>query len=140
MKRLAIVLVLSALSASLGGCLTLDQIETGISLTTKSIANPVTPAEEAQVELALDSAVIGFKAYKQACVAGTADKNCRDNVAQIQAYTRQIKPLVNQLRNFVDTNDQINATVIYNQLTALYTNVKSAAANLGLNLNLRSLS
>lgn len=139
MKRIIFALVLP-LGLSLGGCLTLDQIETGISLTTKSIANPVTPAQEAQVELVLDSAIIALKAYKQACVAGTADKNCKDNVAQIQAYTRQIKPLVAQLRNFVDTNDQINATVIYNQLTALYTNVKGAATNLGMNLNLGSLS
>lgn len=140
MKRIIIALVMLPLALSLGGCLTLQQLEAGISLTTKSIANPVTKSEEAQVELVLDSAVIALKAYKKACVDGTADKNCKANVAQIQAYTTQFHPLVVQLRNFVDTNDQINATVIYNQLTALYTNVKGAAANLGMNLNLGSLS
>ena len=43
-------------------------------------------------------------------------------------------PLVAQLRGFVDNNDQINATVVYNQLTALYTNAKSIAAAAGVNV------
>jgi predicted small secreted protein len=137
MKRIVLLALLSPL---LAGCITLQGLETGISLTTKSIANPVTKSQEAQVELVLDSAIEALKAYKQACATGAADKNCKANVAQIQAYTRQINPLMVQLRNFVDANDQINATVIYNQLTALYTNVKGAAASLGMNLNLGNLS
>lgn len=131
MKRLILA---AALALSLGGCAALNAVTTGISLATKSIANPVTKAEEAQVELALDTAVQALKAYKQACVAGTADKNCRVNIAQIQAYTRQVPALVVQLRGFVNNNDQVNATVVYNQLTALYANVKKAAADLGVSL------
>lgn len=130
MKRLIPLLLVVAL----GGCAQLQAVGTGISLASKSIANPVTKSEEAQVELALDTAVQALKVYKAACVNGTADKNCRANIAQIQAYTRQVPPLVAQLRTFVDNNDQINATVIYNQLTALYTNVKGAAASLGVSI------
>jgi hypothetical protein len=78
--------------------------------------------------------LVALRAYKKACAAGSADIHCRDNVAQIQVYTRQIRPLVNQLRDFVDHNDQINASVVYNQLTALYANVRAAATSLGVNL------
>ena len=130
MKRIFVLLAVLAL----GGCAQFQAFEAGLSLATKSIANPVTKSEEAQVELALDTAIQALKVYKQACIAGTADKNCRANIGQIQAYTRQIPALVGQLRGFVDNNDQINATVIYNQLTALYTNVKQAAATLGVSL------
>lgn len=128
------IVLAALLGLSLAGCAQLQAIGTGISLATRSIANPVTKAEEAQVELALDTAVQALKVYKAACVNGTADKNCKTNIAQIQAYTRQVPPLVAQLRNFVDNNDQINATVVYNQLTALYTNVKNAASSLGVSL------
>jgi len=132
MKKHIIAIALAG--ALLGGCAQMQAIGTGISLATKSIANPVTKAEEAQVELAMDTALQALLTYKQACAAGTADKNCKANIAQIQAYTRQIRPMVAQLRTFVDNNDQINATVVYNQLTALYTNVKSAAASLGVSM------
>lgn len=133
------ILIISAVALSLGGCAgtmeKLQAIGSGISLVTKSITNPVTKNEEAQIELALDAIIDALRAYKKACVEGAADKNCKANVAQIQVYTRQIKPLVSQLRTFVDNNDQINASVVYNQLTALYTNVKSVALNLGVKLS-----
>lgn len=132
------IIAISLLALSLGGCAGVTEkfqiIGAGISLATKSIANPVTKNEEAQIELALDAAIDVLRAYKQACIQGTVDKNCKANIAQIQVYTRQIKPLVAQLRIFVDNNDQINASVVYNQLTSLYSNVKSVAANLGVNV------
>jgi hypothetical protein len=131
MKRIILALTLSL---SLAGCATLEAVTNGISLATKTIANPVTKTEEAQVELALDSAVQILLTYKRACAQGSADKNCRANVAQIQAYTRQIPPLVSQLRTFVDNNDQINATVVYNQLTAIYANMRAASVSLGINV------
>jgi len=134
MNRLARLLILPTLALSLASCAQLQAIETGISLATKSITNPVTKTEEAQVELALDTAITALNAYKSACVAGTADKNCRANIAQIQAYTRNVPALMVQLRNFVDTNDQVNASVVYNQLTALYNNVKAFASTAGVNL------
>jgi hypothetical protein len=128
-----IVLVLT-LSASLAGCADFQAITGGLSLVTKSIANPVTPADEAQVEVALGAAIDLLKAYKTACAQGSADVHCHANVAQIQAYTIQVKPLITQLRSFVDNNDQINAAVVYNQLKALYVNVKATATQLGINL------
>lgn len=131
MKRIILAITLSF---ALAGCAQLQTLTAGISLATKSIVNPVTPSDEAKLEVAVGAAIDLLQAYKKACVAGTADKNCRDNIKQIQAYTVQVKPMIAQLRSFVDNNDQINASVVFNQLSALYTNVKKAASDLGMNL------
>lgn len=128
------IILAIGLALTVAGCAQIQAITGGISLATATIENPVTPTKEGEIELALDSAVQVLKTYKKACIAGTADKNCRDNIAQIQAYTRQIKPMVAQLRGFVDNNDQVNAVVVYNQLTTLYTNMKVAATSLGVSL------
>jgi hypothetical protein len=129
-KYIALFLV----AATLGGCAQLQAISGSISLATKSILNPVTKSDEAKIELAFDTAVQLLRTYKVACLQGTADKHCRGNIELVQPYTRQAPPLIAQLRNFVDTNDQINATVVYNQLTALYANLKTAAVNVGVNV------
>lgn len=135
MRKVIVAITLITLATPLGGCFeTFQAITGGLNLATKTFANPVTKTEEAKIELALDSAIQLLKAYKRACAEGSADVHCRDNVAQIQVYTRKIDPLVAQLRSFVDNNDQINASVIYNQLTALYANMKASALSLGVNL------
>jgi hypothetical protein len=131
MKRLLLV---GVVAFGLAGCTTLANIGTGISLVTKSVTNPVTKAEEAQIEIAADGAVHLLQTYKADCAKGIADKNCRSNVAQIQVYTRKMAPLLSQLRSFVDDNDQINASVVYNQLAALYTSAKSIASAAGVNV------
>lgn len=131
MKRIVLIL---ALAVALGGCAQMGMVGTGISLVTKSVANPVTKVEETQIELAIDAAIVALRGYKQACIQHTADKNCRANIVAIQRYTRQMPPLIAQLRRFVDTNDQVNAVVVYNQLTELYSNFKTAASGLGYNI------
>lgn len=129
MKKLLLIL---ALGVSLGGCAQLSTITQGISLATKTISNPVTQDELYAIEASIRIAVTGLQAYKEACVRGTADKNCRDNIATVQPYTRQIPSLLVQLRGFVKNNDQINATVVYNQLTSLYVNLKNSALAVGI--------
>lgn len=128
------ILLALTLSVSVAGCAQLQAITAGVSLATKSIVNPVTPADEAAVEIALGGAVALLKTYKKACVDGTADKSCKVNIQQIQAYTTKIEPLITQLRKFVDENDQVDAAVVYNQLKDLYTTVQSTASQLGINL------
>lgn len=127
-------LIAGAIVLVLGGCAQLQSIGSGLSLVTKSVANPVTKAEEVQIEIAFDAAVKLLQAYKSACQQGHADVHCRTNIAQIQAQTRNVPALLAQLRSFVDRNDQINATVIFNQLVALYGNVKNFATTAGVNL------
>lgn len=129
-KIVAVVLV----TLSLAGCASLGNLGTAISIGTKSIANPVTRTEEVQIEAAIDAAIVVLKGYKQACLQGVADKPCKANIRAIQLYTRQMPPLIVQLRTFVDTNDQINAIVVYNQLTSLYANFKKSAGELGYNV------
>jgi formylmethanofuran dehydrogenase subunit B len=135
MGKIFLVATLAA-AIALGGCATgsLSNLSTAIAIGTKSIANPVTMTEEVQIEAAIDAAIVILKGYKQACIEGKADKNCRANIVAVQLYTRQMPPLIAQLRNFVDKNDQINAIVVYNQLTALYAQFKTTAGQLGYNV------
>lgn len=119
---------------SLGGCAQLQAVSQGISLATKTITNPVTKEEEAKIELAMDTALQLLLTYRRACIAGSADVNCKANIRMLQPYTRAAVPLIKQLRSFVDNNDQINASVVYNQLTSLYVNLKAAAQSVGVNV------
>lgn len=131
MKKL---FAIAMLAVSLAGCGTLGNIGTGISLVTKSIANPVTTTDQYSVEASFRIVVGALQAYKSACAAGTADANCRANVATIQVYTRQVPPYLTNLRAFLRNNDQINAINTYNELVALITQAKQTAAALGINL------
>lgn len=129
-KYLAIVMV----ALSLGGCAQLSAVSGGLSLITKTIQNPVTEQELYQIEASIRILTEALLTYRRACIAGSADLRCRENIEAIQPYTRQVPPMLAQLRGFVRNNDQINAVVLYNQLTQLYTNVKSSAAQLGVPL------
>jgi PBP1b-binding outer membrane lipoprotein LpoB len=131
MKKLFLVI---GLALALAGCTELKIAGQAISLAQKTAANPVTKDDLAKVELSADTLVKGLLAYKRACAANAVDKNCRSNVAAIQQYTIQVPPYIAQLRSFVKNDDQINATVAYNELMTLYTNVKATATNLGVNL------
>lgn len=129
-KYLAVALV----ALSLGGCAQLSAVSGGLSLITKTIQNPVTNQELFEIEASARVLVEALLVYRRACIAGSADKNCRANIEAVQPYTKQIDPLLVQLRLFVKNDDQINAVVIYNRLTSLYTTVKSSAAQLGIPL------
>lgn len=131
MRKIIIVLVLSL---SIGGCAQLQTLQNIAHFATATITNPVTKEMEAQIELGFDAALQILLSYRRSCIAGTADKNCRRNIEVIQPYTRQAKPLIVQLRTFVDNNDQVNAVVAYNQLVSLYGNLKTSAAAVGMNI------
>lgn len=133
MKRIILALAFCG-AVGLGGCAELDNIGTGVSIATASITNPVTKTKEAQIELAIDAAITVLNGYRTACIQHTADKNCRANIVAIQRYTRQMPPLIAQLRGFVDNDQQLNAIAVYNQLINLYSNFKTSAANLGYNV------
>jgi uncharacterized lipoprotein YajG len=128
------ILAFMAVVLMLGGCAQLQQLQNIAKFATATVTNPVTKEMEAQIELGFDTALQVLLAYRRACIAGTADKSCRRNIEVIQLYTRQAKPLIAQLRGFVDNNDQVNATVTYNQLVALYSNLKRSATEVGMNV------
>jgi uncharacterized protein YceK len=131
MKKL---LIAAMVALSLGGCATVDQLVNAAQVVTKSYANPVTKDELYKVESGVSIAFTALNAYKDSCARGLVDTNCKANVAAVQTYTRQLPPLLVQLRGFVKNNDQINAITVYNQIVALVTNFKTAAANVGINV------
>lgn len=131
MKKLFLAAVLSL---SLAGCVTFQDIQTAFQLGTASITNPVTKTRLNEMESAITIVFAGLKAWKSSCAQGLIPASCRVQIAQVQVYTRQIPPYLTQLRNFVKNNDQVNATVVFNQITSLIGTVKSQAAAAGANV------
>lgn len=125
MKRLLIV---PLLCLSLGGCLTLQGIETAFKLGTASITNPVTKDRLFEIETTVSLVFTGLNAWKKTCVQGLINIACKDQIAAVQVYTQQIPPYLKQLRVFVKTNDQVNAAVAFNSIVTLITTVRSQAA------------
>lgn len=129
-KLISIALV----ALSLGGCAALKNIETAIQLGTASATNPVTITRLNQMESAVTLVFAGLNAWKKSCVQALLPVSCKTQIADVQVYTRQIPPYLTQLRAFVETNDQVNATVLYNQIVDLIGTVKSQAAAGGVNI------
>jgi len=122
MKRFLVAVLVAV---SITGCAQL-RILTG------SVDNPVDRTTLAQVEQTLDLATKSLLVYRRSCLSGAADVHCRANIRAVQVYTRQVPPLVAQLRGFVKDNDQVNALVVYNQLTQLMANAKRIAIASGI--------
>lgn len=131
MKR---ILVIVLLSFSLSGCLTFQQLGTALQLGTASVANPVTTERLYQIESTISLVFVGLNTWKRSCIAGLINADCKQQIRTVQIYTMQIKPYLKQLRAFVRSNDQINATVVFNQLTDIIGIVRSQAAAGGQNL------
>ncbi len=132
MRNLKIAVAAALVALSLGACSTLQNLGTAFDLATKSVTNPVTTDDLYKIESGVRIAFTALQTYKDACAQGAADTNCKANVAAVQQYTRQLPPLLAQLRSFVKSNDQINAITIYNQISALIANFKTAASNVGI--------
>lgn len=128
MKRIFIV---AALALSLAGCGTLQNIQTAFQVGTASIANPVTKDRLNQIESAITLVFAGLQTWKHSCQQGLLPPSCRDQIAQVQVYTRRLPPYLTQLRVFVRTNDQVNAAVVFNSIVDLVGTVKAQAAASG---------
>lgn len=128
MKKL---LIIPLLCLSLSGCITIQGIETAFRLGTASITNPVTKDRLFEIETTISLVFSGLNAWKKTCAQGLINATCKDQIAAVQVYTRQIPPFLSQLRVFVKTNDQVNAMVVYNNIVTLITTVRSQAALVG---------
>jgi hypothetical protein len=73
----------------------------------------------------------GLNAWRDACEAGTINANCREQIRSVQVYTLQIPPYLRELRKFVRNNDQVNAVVVWNQISDVIAIVKGKAAEGG---------
>lgn len=125
MKRFILVL---ALSVSLAGCATIQAIQTAVELGTASIANPVTKTRLYQMENAIILVFAGLNTWKDLCQRGQINVDCKEQIGEAQVYTRQIPPYLTQLRTFVRTNDQVNATLVFNSVVDIIGTVKAKAA------------
>ena len=132
MKRLLLALTLSL---SLAGCATIQAIQTAFELGTASIANPVTKDRLNQVESAVTLVFAGLNAWKKSCVQELIPPVCKEQIGEVQIYTRQLPPYLTQLRTFVKTNDQVNATVVFNSIVDLVGTVKARAAAGGVTIS-----
>ena len=131
MKRIVLAFVLSL---GLTGCASIPAIETALQLGTASAVNPVTKDRLNQMESAITIVFAGLKAWKSSCAQGLINATCEQQIAAVQVYTRQIQPYLSQLRAFVKNNDQVNATVAFNNLTTLIGTVKTQAVANGVNV------
>jgi hypothetical protein len=86
------------------------------------------------MESALTIVFAGLDAWKKSCIQGLIPPVCKQQINSVQVYTRQIPPYLAQLRVFVKANDQVNATVVFNNLTSLIGIVKTQAAAGGANV------
>jgi len=128
------IILAFTLTLSLGACASLQNVETAFQLGTASIANPVTPTRLNQMESAVTIVFAGLKAWKTSCQQGLIPPACRGQIYQAQVFTRQVPVYLTQLRTFVRNNDQVNATVVFNNMTSLIAAIKSQAAANGVNV------
>lgn len=129
MRKIALAL---ALGLSLGACTTLQNVGTAWDLATKSATNPVSADDLYRIEAGIQLVFTALNTYKRTCAQGLVDVNCRSNVAAIQVYTRQVPPYLRQLRSFVKNNDQVNAALVYNQLTDILGIIREESAKRGI--------
>lgn len=122
------ILLALTLSLSLSGCLTIQQLETAATLGTASVANPVTKTRLNQMESTVTLLFAGLNAWKRSCVQGLINVDCKQQIRTVQVYTMQVPLYLSQLRKFVKNNDQVNAGVVFNQLTDIIGTIKSHAA------------
>lgn len=131
MKKTLLALTLCL---SLGGCLTLQEVETGLTLGTASVANPVTKDRLNQIESTAILVFTGLKAWRTSCVQGLIPDTCKQQIRTVQIFTKQIPPYLTELRMFVRNNDQVNAGVVFNTITDLIGKAKATAASAGQNV------
>lgn len=134
MRRIAALLIVFTLALPAGGCQFFKNIETFVQLGTASITNPVTPKRLDQMQQATIVVFTGLNAWRDSCEQGLIPKSCYDQIESVQVYTRQIKPFLEQLRKFVRNNDQVNATVVWNQVIDIIGIVKGRAAENGVTI------
>jgi hypothetical protein len=131
LRRLNIAAALVAVSLALGGCQFFSKLQTFVDIGTASVSNPVTPERLQKIEAGAVLVFTGLNAWRDACEAGTLNAGCREQIRSVQVYTRQIPPYLERLRGFVRKNDQVNASVVFNEVVDLIGIVKGKAAENG---------
>jgi predicted nucleic acid-binding Zn ribbon protein len=129
-KLLAVCLV----TLSLGGCAKLQELTDKFQNIADfaTVSNPVTPAKLKQVESGALLVFKGMNLWRKSCEQRLINESCIKQINAVQVYTRQISPYLDQVRQFVKNNDQVNAVVVYNELVGLIKTVKAQVAANGI--------
>lgn len=130
MKRILFAIVVAA---SLAGCAQFQQFTGAISALTTSHQN-ITPTQLKESEDVMTLIFVGLNTYKKSCLRGVFPASCKDVIRSIQVYTRQLPPLLTELRSFVKNNDQVNAATVYAELQRLFGLVKTQAFASGITI------
>lgn len=135
MRRIAHFAVTFALLGILvlpqAGCQFFKNIETFVELGTATVSNPVTRERLQKIEAGAVLVFAGLNAWRDACEAGAINESCKQQIRSVQIYTLQIPPYLKELRKFVRNNDQVNASVVFNQVVELIGIVRGKAAENG---------
>lgn len=134
MKKFSVLVATVVVSLSLGACQGFKALETLTQLGTASISNPVTPERLLTMERATTVVFKGLNAWRDSCEQGLINTGCKEQIRAVQVYTVQIPPYLTQLRKFVRSNDQVNAGVVWGQLSDLISIVKGKAAEGGVTI------
>jgi len=57
------------------------------------------------MEAAVTLVFTGLNAWKATCRQGLIGASCKDQIAEVQIYTRRLPPFLTQLRGFVNSNE-----------------------------------
>lgn len=135
MRRIAHFVVTLSLLAILvlpqGGCQYFAKLQTFVELGTASVANPVTKERLQKIEAGATLVFAGMNAWRDACEAGQINAGCIEQIRAVQVYTRALEQQVPRLRIFVRKNDQVNASVVFNEISGLISAVRGKAAENG---------
>lgn len=126
------IIIAAVLALSLVSCAPARQaaefVFDAVKIATVDVQNPVTKNDLYAVENSMIVAFAGLNAYKKTCVRGAIAPSCRGVIAKLQVYTRQVPPILDNLRDFVKNNDQVNAKIAYNTVKQLLADFKTTAA------------
>lgn len=102
-----------------------------------TVPNPVTKDTLNTAESAAVVVFVGLNAYKQSCIRRVIPQTCQTVIRNIQTYTLQLPPVLDDLRKFVKENDQVNALIAYNAAITLiaHARVTASANNVPLGAN-----
>lgn len=129
----ALASIVLGLSLALGGCAGVKSALDAASAITVGVADPVTPEKLYYAEQGMYASFKVLNAYKRACIR-TPVLNCRQIIASMQPYTRQLPGALAQVRAFVDSGDQINALNAWGLFKRLWDQFQATAAQNGIKM------
>lgn len=120
-------LLVVAIVLGVSGCAQVQKAFDIYSVATTTIANPVTPERLHAFEASLELVFLGLNTYRRNCLAGNIPQSCHQVIAKLRTYTRRVPGYLDRLRRFVRNNDQVNAAIVYQEISSLVSEIRQEA-------------